>query len=94
VVPFRFDGSMAAGMACGCGARRCLKGLRIDFWFVPNVWAAISSVYSRAMRILSAGHAAFAATIIELGIMGLVKGAFSPIREPLPKGVPAREVLV
>lgn len=40
------------------------------------------------------GHAAFAATLIILGMVGLIKGDFTPIWLPLPKGVPARAVLV
>src|SRR5437879_2558578 len=46
------------------------------------------------MRIVSPGRMAFAVTMIGLGIMGLIKGDFDPMWQPVPKGVPAREGLL
>lgn len=47
----------------------------------------------RGIRIASAGHAFFAAALIWLGAMGLSKGDFVQVWQPVPKWVPAREAL-
>lgn len=52
-----------------------------------------TSTEGRAIRIASPGHAAFAATMIALGIIGFVKGDFVQIWEPVPRWVPGRGVL-
>lgn len=45
------------------------------------------------MRMASVGHVVFAVTMIALGILGLLKGDFTQVFAPVPKGVPAREAL-
>ena len=46
------------------------------------------------MRIARASDVAFAATMIGFGILGLIKGDLTALWEPVPKTLPAREVLV
>src|SRR6185369_13251413 len=48
---------------------------------------------ARTHRSTSAGHAAFAAIMIALGIQGLIHGQLTAVWQPVPKGVPAREAL-
>ena len=48
---------------------------------------------NRAMRVASMGHVVFAATMIALGIFGLIQGGFTPTWTGVPMSVLGREVL-
>ncbi|MFI4921011.1 MAG: hypothetical protein ACHQAZ_05160 [Gammaproteobacteria bacterium] len=45
------------------------------------------------MRIASVGHGVFAAVMVGLGILGLIKSDLATFARPIPKDFPAREVL-
>jgi hypothetical protein len=46
------------------------------------------------MRIASVGHAIFAVTMIGLGAVGLLHPDLVPLWNPVPTGVPARELFI
>jgi uncharacterized membrane protein len=52
------------------------------------------STAGKAIRTTGAGRTVFAVTMIALGIQGLVKRDFTTVWQPVPKDVPAREVLI
>ena len=49
--------------------------------------------WGQIMRVVSIGHAVFAATMIAVGIAGLVEGNFVQMWLPVPKTLPGREAL-
>ena len=60
---------------------------------MSQVLVSSRSAAGRGIRFASAGHAVFAAALIWLGAMGLSKGDFVQVWQPVPQWVPAREAL-
>lgn len=60
---------------------------------LPDQHVKLPRAEGEGIRIASVGHALFAAAMIWLGAMGLSKGAFVQVWQPVPKWVPARDVL-
>jgi len=46
------------------------------------------------MRVVSAGRAVFAATLMAIGVFGLVQGDFAPIWQPVPRDFLARDLVI
>jgi uncharacterized membrane protein len=46
------------------------------------------------MRIASVSQAFFAVTLVGIGVLGLITGNFTAVWDPVPKSLPARELLV
>jgi len=46
------------------------------------------------MRVTSVGRAFFAVTLIGIGILGLIRGDFTAVWDPVPKDLPARGLLI
>jgi uncharacterized membrane protein len=53
----------------------------------------VNRAREEAMRTTSVGQVVFAATMIGLGVLGLVTGTFPPIWSGVPANIPAREAL-
>jgi len=68
---------------------------RARLWLVHKmIVLPFNFSHDRAVQIASAGQVVFATTMMALGIMGLCKGDFGVIWQPVPKDVPGRETLV
>src|SRR5581483_450442 len=49
-----------------------------------------NSTRSNAIRVVSVGHAVFAVMMVSIGVIGLVRGVFTPTWVGVPKAVPLR----
>src|SRR5262249_16948472 len=60
---------------------------------MKNLFMARNNQRNKSLHIVSAGHLIFALTMIGLGIVGLVKGDFTPTWGGVYKEVPAQTAL-
>lgn len=72
----------------------CIQACGVNSAVMSALQVSWEGGQAAAMRVVSAGHAFFAAIFLVLGIQGLIKGDFAAIWQTVGREVPAREVLI
>src|SRR6185437_1853849 len=66
-----------------------------NFWrHGPVYYSGVTAAEESAMQVRSIGHAVFAAVLIGIGVLGLVKSEYAAIWAGMPKDLPARGALL